>query len=201
MRRVPVALAAGLVLIVAALVVVLSRAPLTLAGTNGVVANPKVAKTGGQVTICRNEGTLPANTSAIRVSLSANVGPKVTVRVQSGKTVVAEGSRPPGWGLAETVTTPVKPIPHAIRNVRICTRVGAAAETIEIKGTIIKGVVALRVEYLRAGPSSWWSLASSVADHIGLGRSPTGTWIAWLAVALMLAIAGLTSRLLVQEMR
>jgi hypothetical protein len=201
MRRVRWALAAGLMLTVAALGVVLSHAPLTIAGTNGIRARPNVAHTGGEVTLCHHDGTLPEGTSAIRASLSANVGPAVTVRVLSGKRTVAEGSRPAGWGLAETVTVPVKPLTHPVRDVRICTVIGAAAEPIELKGTVIKKVVALRVEYLRAGPSSWWSLASTVAAHMGLGRAPTGTWIAWLAILVMLAVAALTSRLILQEMR
>ncbi len=43
----------------------------------------------------------------------------------------------------------------------------------------------LRIEYLRPGPGSWWSLASAVARRMGLGRAPSGTWVALLPLALM----------------
>jgi hypothetical protein len=201
MRRVRMALAAGLVLVLATLGIVLSHAPLTLTGTNGLKAEPNVAHTGGEVTLCQNEGVLPRETSALRVSLSANVGPALAIKVLSGGKIIARGSRPAGWGLAETATVPVAPIGHAVRNVRVCTTIGATPEPLEIRGTVINHVVALRLEYLRVGPSSWWSLASTIAGHMGLGRSPTGMWVAWAAALAMLAVVGLTSRLLLREMR
>jgi hypothetical protein len=201
MRRVPIALGAGLLLTLLALLVVLSRAPLTLAGSNEINSRREVAKTWGEVTLCEKGGTLPKGTVAIRVSLSANVGPAVTVKAIAGKKVVAQGSRPAGWGLAETATVNVKPVSRAYQHVRICTVVGAGAEPLELKGTIVEHVVALRVEYLRVGPSSWFSLAPSVAAHMGLGRAPTGTWIAWGAVVVMLAATALAARTALRELR
>jgi hypothetical protein len=201
MRRVPMALAAGVLLIVVALGLVLSRAPLTVAATNGISAATKVASTAGDATTCQSAGTLPAGTSAIRVSLSANIGPKVTIRVSAGGRTIAAGSRPAGWGLAETVTVGVKPLPHAVAGVRLCTIIGAAVESFEIRGQIINKGLYLRVEYLRPGKTSWLSLAPSIAEHMGLGRSPTGAWIAWLALIAMLAVVALTSRLVLQEIR
>ena len=49
--------------------------------------------------------------------------------------------------------------------------------------------VNFRVEYLRAGHGSWWSRASSVARHMGLGHAASGTWIVFLLIALMITIA------------
>jgi hypothetical protein len=201
MRRPPTALAAGLILTIAALGIVLSGAPVTVAGTNGISAKNKLGNTSGSVTLCQAGGTLPRGATAIRVSLSANIGPRVTVRALSGRNTIAEGSRPAGWGLAETVTVPIKPAPRTVPNVRICTVIGPSPEPFELKGVLAKGRGLLRVEYLRAGPSSWWSLAPTVAEHMGLGRAPTGSWIAWLAIATMLAVGALTSRLALRELQ
>jgi hypothetical protein len=198
MRRVTLALAAGLVGIVAALGVVLSGSPITVAGSYGAAGPPRVANTSGGVTLCQNAGTLVAHTTAIRVSLSANTGPEVAVKVLLRGRVIASGSRPAGWGLAETVTVPVKPLPYSVPHVRLCTVMSASPEGFEIKGG---HTAVLTVEYLRPGPSSWWSLAPSVAEHLGFGRAPTGSWIAWLLLAAMLAVTGLAARTVLQELR
>src|SRR5271163_1764614 len=83
LRSVPVALTVGVALAVAALAVVLSGSPPTVAGTNSVAAeraNGVAGGTGG----CQESGTMPSGTTAIRLSLGADVGPSVTVKVLSG---------------------------------------------------------------------------------------------------------------------
>jgi hypothetical protein len=57
------------------------------------------------------------------------------------------------------------------------------------------------MEYLRPGRKSWWSLASSVAHHMGLGHAASGTWIVFLVLALMLTVVILASRLALRELR
>ena len=57
-----------------------------------------------------------------------------------------------------------------------------------------------QITYLGTGRSSWLALASSVATHMGLGRDPSGTWVAFLVAALMLAIAALATRLALGEL-
>jgi hypothetical protein len=57
------------------------------------------------------------------------------------------------------------------------------------------------VEYMRRGRGSWWSLAQTVARHMGLGRAPAGTWVVLaLAAAMGVAIAA-ASWLAVRELR
>lgn len=210
MRGVLVALAGGLVCIAAALGFALSEAPPTVAGTNGVEARHDIANTRGDVTVCQAGGTLPKGTSAIRVSFSANIGPRVSVEARAAGRLVAHGTRSAGWGISETVTVPVGRVPSAVNNVQVCATAGPAIENVEVNGTrsttastsgAVHHALALRLEYLRAGRSSWLSLASSVARHLGLGRDPSGTWLAFLVVAMMLLAAALTSRLLRSELR
>ena len=209
MRRVRIVLAAGLVLMTGAVCVVLSHGPVTVAGTNGVKANSDVTDIDGRADICQPGGTLPRGTTAIRGSLSANVGPAITVRVLVGGRVVDQGSRPPGWGVAETVTVPVKRVPRPLGDTVICTSVAPGIEPVEVDGTAaatrirtgqIEHSVELRLEYLRPASGSWWSLAPTVARHVGLGHSPSGTWVGILALAVMILVAALATRLAISEL-
>ncbi len=200
------ALAVGLAAGVVALVVVLSRPPLNVvAGTDGVAANMLVGYTsGGEVTICQSAGTVPAGTEAVRVSLSANVGPRVSLKIFRGASVVATGVHAPGWGVGETVTVPVARVAKTIASANACTTVGESVEPVQLNGTRVTtpaGIHAvwLRMEYLRPGPRSWLSLASSIAARMGFARAPSGAWVAWLVAALMLAAALLAARLVLRE--
>jgi len=201
-----VALAVGLALAAAAVGVVLSGSPLTVAGTNSIRANRAVAYASGNSSRCQTSGTLPEGTSAVRISASANTGPRVTLEVLSGPLVITRGERDAGWGVNETVTVPVKQVSRTIPNASICMAFGPAIEPIQLNGAPVKATggtpdVTLRVEYLRPDRASWWSLASSVAGRMGLGHAPGGTWIVFLLIALMITVATLASRLLLRELR
>jgi hypothetical protein len=189
--------------------VVLTRSPVTVAGNNSVPAEHGVGYANGGTSDCQAAGTVPQGTSAIRFSFSNNVGPAVTVKVLSGARVVDEGTRPAGWGVDETVTVPVRRVSHAIPNAQVCVAFGKAVEAVEINGSPARAtipgsqpgsVVRFRTEYLRPGHSSWWSLASTVARRMGLGHAPSGTWIVFLLIALMITVATLVSRLLLREL-
>jgi hypothetical protein len=210
MRRVQIALAGGLVLIAIAIGVTLARAPLSVAGTNAVPAELAVGHTNGPAHSCQQAGTLPQGTSVIRVSLSANVGPKVSLRVLSGSHLLTKGERSAGWGVDETVNVPVSPLAHPVPNAVICTAVGPTIEALQLNGKPrVAGSaesrslheVLLRMEYLHPGPKSWWSLASSIAHHMGIGHAPGGTSSVVLVLVLMLAVIALASRLALRELR
>ena len=108
MRSVRVALAVGLVALVTVLIVVLSHSRLAVAGTNSVAAQRELTSLPGGSKGCEEAGTIPAGTTAIRVSLGANVGPKVTLQALSGQQLIVQGERGAGWGFAASVTVPIK---------------------------------------------------------------------------------------------
>jgi hypothetical protein len=201
-----VALAAALALAATALAVVLSGSPLIVAGTNSVPANSSIGVAKGGSKFCQSSGTVPRGTSAIRISASQNTGPSVRLTALSGSQIIAQGEQDAGWGVAETVTVPVKRVPRATPNASICTTFGPAVELIELNGGVVQagnGTTgrALRVEYLRPGPASWWSLAPSVAHRMGFGHAPSGTWIVFALIALMITVATLASRMVLRELR
>jgi hypothetical protein len=209
MRSVLVALIVGLALTATAVGVALSRTRLTVAGTNSVPVELPFESAGGGSSGCQDSGTMPQGTTAIRLSMGANMGPKVRLEVLSGSTVVTRGERNAGWGFAQTVTIPVKRVSHTVPNSRICLAFGGDIEPVVISGVfgrfaIIAGynseVPLYRVEYLHPGHRSWWSLASFVAHRMGHGRAAGGAWVAFLVIALMLAVTVLTSRLILREL-
>jgi hypothetical protein len=134
----------------------------------------------------------------------------MTVRLLSGGEIVTEGKRPAGWGSDETVTVPVKRVTRTIPNARICVSFGEAVEPVLVNGSVASasgapgksgGPVRLRIEYLRSGHSTWWSLASSIAHRMGFAHAPSGTWIVFLLIALAITTTALASRLLLRELR
>jgi hypothetical protein len=210
MRSVRVALAVGLALTATAVGVVLSRRPLTVAGANSTSSSYRIARARGGASGCQQSATVPKGTSAVRISLSANIGPRVTLQVVSGALTLTRGARDAGWGIQETVTVPVKRVPHTVPMGTICLAIGPAVEPVQlnrfrVQTTAANGSVryteGFRIEYLRGGHASWWSLASSVAHHMGLGHAASGTWIVFLLIAVMVAVATLTSRLILRELR
>lgn len=212
MRSVKIALAVGLGITALAIGVVLSQSPLTVAATNSVATEDTLATTNLSVSSCQVGERLPAGTVAIRLSLGAFTGPRVTVKALAGNRVVTSGQRGSGWdGLV--VTVPVKAVSQTISPVSICfaftlagdevltaygTRAGPAATAHRGNGEGLKGRV--RIDYLKEGQSSWLALVPSVAKRMGLGRAWSGTGIVFLVLVLMLASTVLASRLILREL-
>jgi Predicted membrane protein (DUF2142) len=194
---VPVALATGLTLIALALALTLTRSPLVVAATNSIPPETTIATTRAAGGICQQGETLPGATTAMRISVSATIGPRVTVTALSGSRVIARGTRGPGW-TGENPLVAVRRIPQTIPDARVCVALGPALGTVGLLGAPVdnEGHAKLRIEYLRPGPRSWWSLASATARRMGLGRSPGGTWVALVALALMATAAVLASWLI-----
>jgi hypothetical protein len=196
MRRTRIALVAGLVLLASALVVSVSGSPQAIVHTNGVPVVDLIGEARGEIEACQAGELLPAGTTAIRFPFESDAGPRVSVGVWSGASRLTSGVADSGW-TSSTVTVPVRPLTHPVEHARVCFSLGPSAENVVVGGSRTSTAVAarggngealpgrFRVEYARAGDSSWWSLAKTVVRHVGLGREPAGTWIALLLVALM----------------
>jgi hypothetical protein len=208
-----VGLAVGLALTAIAAVIVLSGSPPVLAGTNGVTAVPyppltSVPGAGGG---CQAGETVPSGASAIRLSLEATAGPRVSVAVWVGGTAIVRGESAAGW-LGTVVTVPITPPARTVRNATVCFSFAGAEERVSLLGARTPPQNAARsgaralpgriaVEYLRAGSSSWWSLAPAVARRMGLGRAWAGTWVAAMVALLMATGIALASWLTLRESR
>jgi hypothetical protein len=196
-RRARLALAVALAVTLVALGLVLTRSPTAVAGSDG-VSDALVAThlyRAGRVG-CQPAGEVPQGTDAIRVSLAANVGPSVSVRVLAGSHTVTEGERAPGWGTTDTVTVPVGRVARTLGAATVCTTIGATVEPIQVDGVLAptasgRTVPRLRTEYLRPGSSSWLSRIAAIAADVGIDHAPSGAWSAYLVIALMLAVSAL----------
>jgi hypothetical protein len=211
-RSVVITLTIGLTLIGVAVIAVPMRTLPVVAGSNSIHGENFIELEEERATLssCQPAGVLPQGTSAIRIGIEGlYFSPATTIKVLSGSRVLREGHHGAGGPSAPTVTVPVERLAHTVDGARICTTVGPAVGPIRYYGTPTHSSnpanplqqATLRMEYLRAGTKSWWSLTSSIAYHMGLGHAPGGTWIVFLVLALMLAVILGTSRLTLEELR
>jgi hypothetical protein len=207
LRSTQFALAAGLALLALAIGLVLSGSHPVVASTNSVPVEKTLGYAGAGSSGCQTGGTLPAGTTAVRLSLGANIGPSVALHVFSGSQLVASGTRAAGWGIAESVTVPVRRVPRTVSGVRLCIRLGPETEPVSVLGGVTREPVSpsktrvvrrSRIEYLRPSRLSWWALLPWVAERMGLGHAASGTWVVFLELALMLAVAALASYLVLR---
>lgn len=209
MRRVRIALAAGLLLTAAALVAVLSQSPTAVLATNSIPTLEELAQVPGAG--CQEGERLPAGTRAIRLSMYAFTGPQVRVQALAGTRVLSSGEHGAGWSGA-TVTVPVHPVARASSPVRICFAVSPLGERATAYGRETRPALAVRepggqvlpgrlsVEYLGDGHASWLSLIPTVARHMALGRAWSGIWVVYLLVALMLSALAVAMRVAYREL-
>jgi hypothetical protein len=208
--RVEAALAAGLALIAAAVLLTLLHVPLTAAHTD-LGAKHNLVKTVKPAAACQAEESLPAGTTAIRLSLASALGPRVAVKVFSGTRILTQGAVPAGWS-SGSVTVPVKPLAQTVTPVKVCFALASINGVVSMQGFSTSRAVAARseegvlpgrmaIEYLRPGGASWLSQAESVARRLGLGRAASGTWNALLVLTLAGAFITLSSWLVLKELR
>jgi hypothetical protein len=208
--RIKGALAGGLALIALAMVVTLAHAPLTVARA-GAPPEHTLVSTTLAAAACQGHETLPANTTEVRLSITAALGPRVSVKVFSGSSVVTHGSTPAGWSDA-SVTVPVAPLPRTLAPVSVCFAMTLMNGKVAMRGSPAGRTEAAQttegplpgrmdIEYLRPGASSWWSQVTAVAGRLGLGRAAAGTWNAFLVMALAASFIALSSWLVLKELR
>ncbi len=217
--RIGAALVAGMALIAGACAWTLSRAPQVVARANfSESVHKTIASTASPVGACQNREILPRYTTAIRLALTAVVGPEVSVEVLSGHRPLAAGSRGAGWE-GDSVTVPVHPPASAASAgssnwspVAVCFALSRLNSPVGMLGFRTHDNPAvgregkrlpgrLRIEYLRPGRASWWSMALAVARRLGLGRAASGTWNAALVGALASMLIALSGWMIMRELR
>lgn len=209
--RIGIALAGSLLAIAVAIGLTLARSPQVVVARNMLVPHKTLTATDTDAEACQAGEVLPRSTAAIRLGLTTNIGSRVRVTVMSGIHTIDSGSQAPGWRGA-SVTVPLRPLRQTYAPVRVCfalsdlnASVGMLGletdrrEAARSHGRALPGRV--RIEYLRSGERSWWSMIDEVAWRLGLGRAASGTWNALLLVALTLTLVALSSWLVTRELR
>jgi hypothetical protein len=195
MRSVRIALVGGLTLVAIAVGLTLERSPTTVIATNGIAEEAELASTTNSARACQTGETLPAGTTAIRLALVAEIGPRIEVNVTSDGTAITHGARRSGWADA-AVTVPVERVSRTTTGAKVCFALGRPLEMVRIlggktpastaatvDGQALPGRVA--IEYVRQGSASWLSLAPLIAHRMGMGHAWPGTWIVFVLLAGM----------------
>ncbi len=199
-----------LLLLVAALIVVLQRAPRR-AGTNMTpLSSVAIALPAGQE-LCEPGELVPADTAGLRVLVrsSGPTGP-LRARVLGPGGVVARGTLAAGWR-PEEVTVPISRVGTATSGI-VCLQNGGSSQllfggslpdppyTYVIAGQQQSG--RLRIDYMRPGRESWLGLLTPLTYRFSLGRSPlTRWWASGAVLVLMLAVVALTAWILLRTER
>lgn len=194
-----VALALGLVFLLLAIAITLSRSPPVVSSSNSVEAAVEFESVTGHFLACQANELLPRDTTAIRLSLDASLGPRVKLTVLSDKRLVTSGERSAGWTAAD-VTIPVRPVAQTIPGVKICFQFYAQNESVGLTGQQTSGGHSpqanrgsIKIEYLKPGVRSWWSLAPSVALYMAFGHAWSGIWLIPFLGAIMVAMLAIVS--------
>jgi hypothetical protein len=195
--RVRIALIVGLVALALAAALTLTKSPARVVGSDSIPLRIQVARLRGGDSGCQAGGTVPGGTSALRLFVESTVGPSLDVSIRLGRRVLSRGHIPSGWTGAGVVV-PVRRLGHDEHEPLVCFSLGKSGEPILILGA--RRPEGVRIEYLAAGRSSWYSLALTVARHIGLGRAPSGSWVVLLLAALMAAAGTLACWLCLREL-
>ncbi len=207
--NVKLTVSACIAILLAAFALTLTQAPSrVVAGTTKLSAI--LATVNRNSELCQSNERIPANISALRLSLVAYFGARVAVTATSGARSLIAASTRPNW-TGTSVTVPVTPLSHAVSRVRLCIEVGPNSQPIYVRG-VETGAAAtafsrtgeplggrIGVEYLESGHRSWWSSMLAVARHMGLGHALTGTWVVLPIAILMLTLGCLTIWLLLRE--
>jgi hypothetical protein len=211
MPSVKTALAAGFGATAIAAGVTLTQAPATVVRSNSVPEEGVIASIAGDTRACQADEALPRAISAIRLSLQATIGPRITVEALAGGAALTHGTRGSGW-TAGAVTVPVSAPEHSVEDATICYTLGPTRGPVEAYGEEAPAAVALyssagqafagrmKIEYLRPGASSWWSRIRSIARRMGFGHALSGTWLALLAAGIALSALTLASWLVIREL-
>jgi hypothetical protein len=209
--RIRLVLAGGLAVTAIGIFVALLHAPATVAAGNGVEPAVSLGLLGEGERICQAEEALPAGTSAVRLSLTAVTGPQVNVQVLAGAHAIAHGSRGSAW-YGTVVTVPLPAVARTYRDVTVCLQLRFLTGIVRARGSYTSTKAAatddgqplpgrLSVSYLRPGHSSWWSQATAIVHHMGLGRAAAGSWIVIPIVLLMVSAIALGSGLILRELK
>jgi hypothetical protein len=209
--RVAAAIVVGALIITGLLLGVLLQTPEREIASNSVVVAGELGPMRRGTEICQGGEQLPASTQALRLSVAAYLGPAVSLTVLHDGVIVARGHHGAEW-VSGSLTFHLKPAIGTETDATIClTRDrrdlalgllgGAAPAASAATANRVPLAGRMRIEYLTHGDRSWLALAHTVARRLGLGHSPSGTWIVLLLLAMMATACALAAKLLTSGRR
>jgi len=205
MGSVSATLAAGWLLLLAALAVLMSQSAIRQTGSNRI----RVAGAFGQIragqTFCQRGEIVPAGTGAIRAFLYPTTRQRTAttaiVRSEASGAIVARGVATATGG-DEPIPIPVRPVVHDETRATICLAAAAGSpfllggepstgRSATLDRRPLPGV--LRIVYLEPRAQSWWSFLPRVLSRMSVGERWSGAEAALLVLLLSLAAGALAS--------
>jgi hypothetical protein len=193
-----VVLAGGLLVIVLVLCLTLLESAPRRSGTDLTPEYAFVTGISAGGSICQNQEILPEDTAALVMTIGSygKPGPplRVTVADEAGRQLT-RGGLPAGWRQG-TVRIPVAHVANSTGNVTVCLHdlgpggiavggdPGDPGYSILVNGHSF--FAHLRIEYMRPGSESWFSLLPAIVHRFSLGKSNLVRH--WAAVATLLAV-------------
>jgi hypothetical protein len=205
-------MAVGLLAIAVILVVVLSQKAQRRSGTDLTPQGTLAATLLGGQQSCQDAELLPADTAAVRATITAFGQPLPTLHLvftAADRRVLSSGTLP-GGSLGGVIRIPIGYVAHASQNVTACLRNDGPA-SIGIVGafpdpqnhmTVAHNDVEgrLRYDYLRRGRESWFQLLPTIVYRWTLAKAGVLRHWAWVAIPLLMLFAiGLATVTLVRE--
>jgi hypothetical protein len=207
-------MAAALAALAVIIAVVLLHSAQRRSGSDLTPNGAFVAALGPGQQACQEGELLPADTSAVRVTLGAEGRPAAPVRVTftgSHGELLSSGGLASGWRQG-IVRIPITHVAKATEPVRVCMR-DVGTSSIAIAGTepdpgyhMLVGDrtigARLRYDYMRPGSETWLSLLPVIAHRTTIAKSGLIRHWAWAGeIVLMLLAVVLAARTIVREDR
>jgi hypothetical protein len=198
MWRVGAAVALGVALVVAGLVVTLSQRAHRLAGSNAKVetAGITLPVAPGRLR-CAVHQEVPAESASVRMVAAAERRARspITVSIASGGRQLSTGSVAAGDASTPLVRVPIQPVRTNLYDATVCVqnrgtrRESFAGNLTPVAGPRLAGEDVIRFDWLLPGRPSWWGVSGKVAARSALLKpSFVGAWTLWAAFGV---IAGL----------
>ena len=197
--RIAAAVAAGSLLLLAALALVLTDSKPRQSGSNYVLEAGPVKEIDGRrrALPARHRRWRPTRTG-VRILLGTNGRPTPSVEVTAtsdGRRVLA-GSLPAG-GSQGHVVVPLTPVNRVARTARVCVRIRGTGQTV-----LFGSHGLMRLEWLRPGSETWLDRLPTVTRRFGYGKANAfGSWLLPIAGLVLLLAWLLAGRLLLRELR
>jgi Predicted membrane protein (DUF2142) len=205
-RRALACCIAAALLLVAGLGLVLSRVEQHRSGTNGVFPQAQLVAPAG-TTVCQGRELLPAGTSALEIAGTSAAPPLVTLQHggQAIGRVQATLDRRDG-----VIRAPIERTGRTLAGVQVCLTM--PADAMLARGATPPGVGTVRstqaftgssiaITYLRAGASTWWGFAATIAERICGDHGSDGfCWHIWAFLGLVAAALLLAGSIVVRTL-
>jgi hypothetical protein len=198
--------AIGLLAVALAAFITLARSAPRRAGTNLTTDTGFVIPLAAGQQLCEPGELVPGDTAALRVSASsgAQPGPRLDLSVTDARGTVSAGGVPAGWR-SGTLTIPLSRVRQTVPGAQICLvnrghlqvlfggSVPDSNFYLALGGRPFNG--RLRIEYMRPGSESWFSLLPTLMHRFSLAKADVVRhWAGSAAIVLMLLAIALAVR-------